>query len=402
MAFGFHSIFHQVKIFTHCIHHKNERLRRMDSSFLIFYNDMTMCKSHIKHTFRYAFKDIEEKNIKLVFSNWSHVKPINNKQFQFFMDLPLHFKTVITNQHSMVYLENILKFPSFPEEKSSLPDKKREGTLNLNYTASFLKRMEPNQAVRLDRSKFVDEQILDGLRKDSWRWGKYDLEMGSVDEDKKVKSIQCAKHMNHYYREGYIAFRCSLWDIRSALIHYVKRLLVTHKKCIAYYNHHPDAIRKNNREHGNHYCLVACFFKRLSERQRVMESRMELIRPFWSDSPTIAHRKAVLNEFTRYSQYLYNVYSHEFRKPIDYTKLDIQLTDAYSFRMYYEIFNQLIYQMLVDDDIITNAESIPKLRVVTSDQKVWFYPSKQISELIQKLLIYVDQNHLCNMIAFKK
>lgn len=146
--------------------------------------------------------------------------------------------------------------------------------MNLNYTASFLKTMKPDQAVRLDRSKFVDERVLDSSRKSSWRWDQYYLERERINEDKKVKSIQHAKHMNHYFREGYLAFRCSLWDIRSALIHYVKRLLVTHKKCIAYYNLHPDAIRKSDKEHGNHYCLVACFFERLSERQRIMESSL--------------------------------------------------------------------------------------------------------------------------------
>lgn len=389
IVYCYHSIFHQIILFSHCIYHKNERLRQGDKAYLSFDNRKGALRSQNRIAFINGFKEIEFKKTKLVFANWRRPKGVTDVQFQSFMDLPRHFERLLTTETKHIWLENIYDF-GFPE----VPFKKRRGSLCLDQEAAFLANMSTRHSIRLDCSKFADLSALDEEPSSTWWQSKSHVDQVMAKTIANRRLAQ-AKHMNHYFQDGYRIFRYSFWDIRTSLIHYVRKLLISHKKCISYYM----ANKRNNNDIAHisqaHYCFVATIFMKLLAEQPIMETRMNLIRPLILDTSKEVHRKVILNDFTRHSQYVYDTLIHEYRRPVNHIRLAIESTDAYTFRIYYEAFMRLIYKIWVKQHILDPFSSIPELRIILADKKIWFYPTIQISDFITDLLNYCNNQNLC-------
>lgn len=391
IKFGFHSIFHQLRFFTHCIHHENIQLKwDHRNSLFIGNNDYSSYKSRVYSTFEYIFTEIQAKRIVSVFENWRQHRPTNSTQVKLFMQLPKRFEQMIGKSTNKVYLENVLDVDSFlvaPRTKMSCEP------LDLTKHASFLTKMNINQAIRLDQFKFGNRSLYDGLPESHWWKRMIRKRVATVAATPKSNAI--ASHMKHYHRNNFMAFRCSFWDISNSLNHYVRRLLIDHRKCI-------NLPRMNGFRKSRNKCVIAEFFSQMSSSQGTMETRMYLVYPHLLDSSTIVHRKKILNNFFRHSQYVYDAYLNDFHRPVKHTDLEIELTDNYAFHLYYEAFCQMIHQILVDKKIISNSELHPELKMISkttgrTTKHMWLYQSVQISELVQRLFDYCAQQQACEM-----
>jgi len=339
---GFHSVFHQILIFSNCIYHKKEKL--------IQYSDIWRNNLNLLNIYNGELK------IQNIYNIWSKKVDITDIKYYKFISLPpIFFDSISMKQN--VELEGF-----DTDDESIINQFLDERILNKNNGVTASVPLLEGE----DLSRWWERQ-----RRQKFFLNRKLLYGGLIKQNNNKKRY----FIPEIQKNG---FKYSYWDIRKSINHYIMKILVKHKYCI------------NNDLNG---CLIADFYKEFKSSQSIMQTNYRITR--YNMTLRDSLKQEVLKGFIREKKYLYDPELNEFKDSINHLSEFILDTDNIGFHMYHDRVYLIMITILTELNIPHSFKN-QGLQMGYSKNKAWFYYCPSISNILHFLLEYCDSNDKCS------
>ncbi|WP_318766117.1 hypothetical protein [Lactiplantibacillus carotarum] len=314
----------------------------------------------------------------MVQKHWRRKQHVTNPNFTTFMKMPLFFEK---------FSKKELRDLTITGQATVIDYKLNYDNFNLSDFADKLNKLQSVIALKQTLPGFIYEKNY------SYKWSerKYRNER-NISRKVQWGRISGKYPQTRYFVEGNYIRRNGYLDICNSLLRYTRKLFMTHKNCIKFYqkDHHSPIYGDHNTT-----CFITKFYVIFSDAVNRMGTHFRLVSPQINDSAAMQHKRAIMNRLTGpHSRYTYDTYYHEFYDPINHLNEYIESSDVYAFHLYYEQFYKLFCQIMYEQNVTETLE-ISEPMTLLSRYKILFYPSFNLEACAQKVLAYCTSHNLC-------